>query len=121
LGGILARSGDGAKPPVALFTFRGNTSGMAAMRLPADAVLHDSGEGKELDTTVRDALDLARSTASDEDMPVVVGWWLDGRRSAFMLVPEGHEVMEDFRFTPFVLALPDGEFVSLLRDRRALV
>lgn len=91
------------------------------MRLPADAVLHDSGEGKEFDASVRDALDLARSTASDEDMPVVVGWWLDGRRSAFMLVPEGHEVMQDFRFTAFVLATPDGEFVSLLRDRRKLI
>jgi hypothetical protein len=90
------------------------------MRLPQDAVVHDSGEGKDLDTMVRDVLDLARSTASDEDAPVVVGWWLDGARSAFMLVPEGHEVVQDFRFTPFLLALPDGEFVSLLKDRGTL-
>lgn len=91
------------------------------MRLPAGAVVHDSGEGKELDATVRDALDLARSTASDEDVPVVVGWWYDGRRMDFMLVPEGHAVTEDFRFTPFVLALPDGDFVSLIRERRSLI
>jgi hypothetical protein len=93
---------------------------MTAMALPADAVLHDTGDGKELDAMVRDALDLARSTASDEDEPVVVGWWHDGPRLAFMLVPEDHEVIEDFRFTAFVLALPDGEFVSLLHDRKAL-
>jgi hypothetical protein len=90
------------------------------MRLPEDAVIHDSGEGKDLDTMVRDVLDLARNTASDEDAPVVVGWWLDGARSAFMVVPEGHEVVDDFRFTPFLLALPDGEFVSLLKDRAEL-
>ena len=90
------------------------------MGLPEDAVVHDSGEGKDLDTVVRDVLDLARTTASDEDAPVVVGWWLDGARSAFMLVPEGHEVVDDFRFTPFLLALPDGEFVSLLKDRATL-
>jgi hypothetical protein len=93
---------------------------MAAMQLPADTVVHDSGEGRELDAVVRDVLDLARNTAADEEVPVLVGWWLDGRRSAFMLVPEGHEAVEDFRFTPFVLALPDGAFVSLLRDRRSL-
>ncbi len=93
---------------------------MARMQLPADTVVHDSGEGKELDAVVRDLLDLARNTATDEEMPVLVGWWLDGKRSAFMLVPEGHEVTRDFRFTPFVLALPDGEFVSLLKDRGAL-
>jgi hypothetical protein len=91
------------------------------MRLPADAVVHDSGEGKDLDAKVRDVLALARETASDEDTPVIVGWWLDGQRSAFMLVPEGHEVVNDFRFTPFILALPEGEFVSLLLDRSALM
>lgn len=90
------------------------------MRLPVEAVLHDSGEGREIDAVVRDVLDLARSTASDEDMPVVVGWWVDGSRSAFMLVPEGHDIAGDFRFTPFILALPDGEFVPLMRDRTGL-
>jgi hypothetical protein len=90
------------------------------MRLPEDAVVHDSGEGKDLDAMVRDALDLARHKANDEDMPVIVGWWLDGQRSAFMLVPEGHEVVGDFHFTPILLALPDGEFVSLLKDEAAL-
>lgn len=90
------------------------------MRLPVEAVLHDSGEGREIDAVVRDVLDLARSTASDEDMPVVVGWWVDGARSAFMVVPEGHDIAGDFRFTPVILALPDGEFVPLMRDRAGL-
>ena len=99
---------------------RGATEAVAPMRLPGEAVIHASGEGKELDTLVRDVLDLARQTASEEDAPVMVGWWQDGQRSDFMLVPQGHRVTEDFRFTAFLLALPDGEFVSLLKDHTAL-
>jgi hypothetical protein len=90
------------------------------MRLPADAVVHDSGEGRDIDAVVRDVLALARSTASDEEVAVVVGWWVDDHRMSFMLVPEGHDLAGDFRFTPFILALPDGEFVPLIRDRTAL-
>jgi hypothetical protein len=56
-----------------------------------------------------DVLRAAREAAARSAARLVIGWWNDGAERRFMLLPEGHHVIEEPPFLPLVLVTPSGQ------------